>query len=285
MLSWASASASASAGPPWSALMMIRSAATSPSLRARLKSSRLVPFSLRRFWASRSSRCRFWAISRASSASVTTAKVSPAAGTPSKPRICTGMRRAGLLHRLAPLVVQRANAAGELAADEVVAAAQGAPLDQDGGQRALARIERGLEHGAVALAVRIGLEVEDLGLEQDLLQQAVDAGALLGRDLGREHVAAELLEHHVVLQQVLLDLRHVGASGRSILLIATIIGTPAFLAWLMASTVCGMTWSSAATTSTTMSVTWAPRARMAVKAWWPGVSRKVIALSPGRSTW
>ena len=75
------------------------------------------------------------------------------------------------------------------------------------------------------------------------------------------------------------------AVGRSILLIATIIGTPAFLAWLIASMVCGITWSSAATTSTTMSVTWAPRARMAVKAWWPGVSRKVISRSPGSVTW
>ena len=75
------------------------------------------------------------------------------------------------------------------------------------------------------------------------------------------------------------------AVGRSILLIATIIGTPAFRAWLMASTVWGMTWSSAATTRTTMSVTWAPRARMAVNAWWPGVSRKVIALPPGSDTW
>ena len=69
------------------------------------------------------------------------------------------------------------------------------------------------------------------------------------------------------------------------MLIATIIGTPAFLAWLMASIVWGMTWSSAATTRTTMSVTWAPRARMAVNAWWPGVSRKVIALPPGSVTW
>ena len=75
------------------------------------------------------------------------------------------------------------------------------------------------------------------------------------------------------------------AAGRSILLMATMIGTPAFLAWLIASTVWGMTWSSAATTSTTMSVTCAPRARMAVKAWWPGVSRKVMARSPGRVTW
>ena len=52
------------------------------------------------------------------------------------------------------------------------------------------------------------------------------------------------------------------ASGLSILLIATIIGTPAALVWLIASIVCGISPSSAATTSTTMSVTLAPRARI-----------------------
>ena len=67
-------------------------------------------------------------------------------------------------------------------------------------------------------------------------------------------------------------------SGLSILLIATIIGTFAALAWLMASTVCGITPSSAATTRITMSVTLAPRARIAVNAAWPGVSMKVIFL-------
>ena len=66
------------------------------------------------------------------------------------------------------------------------------------------------------------------------------------------------------------------APGLSILLIATMMGTPADLAWLMASTVCGMTPSSAATTRIAMSVTCAPRARMAVNASWPGVSRKTI---------
>ena len=69
------------------------------------------------------------------------------------------------------------------------------------------------------------------------------------------------------------------APGLSILLIATMIGTSAALAWLMASTVCGMTPSSAATTIIVMSVTSAPRARMVVKASWPGVSKKVINLS------
>ena len=68
------------------------------------------------------------------------------------------------------------------------------------------------------------------------------------------------------------------APSLSILLTATTIGTSAAFAWSMASSVCGMTPSSAATTMTAMSVTWAPRARMAVNASWPGVSRKVIAL-------
>ena len=74
------------------------------------------------------------------------------------------------------------------------------------------------------------------------------------------------------------------ASPRSILLTATMIGTSAALAWSIASTVWGMTPSSAATTSTTMSVTSAPRARMAVKASWPGVSMKVMRW-PFDSTW
>ena len=68
------------------------------------------------------------------------------------------------------------------------------------------------------------------------------------------------------------------ASGLSILLIATIIGTRAARTWSIASFVCGMTPSSAATTMIAMSVTCAPRARMAVNASWPGVSRKTIRL-------
>jgi hypothetical protein len=56
------------------------------------------------------------------------------------------------------------------------------------------------------------------------------------------------------------------ASGLSILLSAMMIGTRAALAWLIASSVWGMTPSSAATTTIAISVTRAPRARMAVKA-------------------
>ena len=66
------------------------------------------------------------------------------------------------------------------------------------------------------------------------------------------------------------------ALSRSILLMATITGASAARAWRTASSVCGMTPSSAATTSTTMSVQRAPRPRMEVNAAWPGVSRNVI---------
>ena len=65
----------------------------------------------------------------------------------------------------------------------------------------------------------------------------------------------------------------------SILLIATTIGTSAAFAWLIASIVWGITLSSAATTRITISVDWAPLALIAVKASCPGVSKKVILLS------
>ncbi len=61
--------------------------------------------------------------------------------------------------------------------------------------------------------------------------------------------------------------------------IATTIGLPAARAWLIDSIVCGCTPSAADTTSTTTSVMSAPRARMDVKAWWPGVSIKVTRLA------
>ena len=121
MLSWASASASASAGPPWSALMMMRSVATPPSLSARLKSSSagallaaavlrlaLEPLPLLRDLAR---------LDRVGHDREGVAGRRHALEAEDLHRD----RRAGLLHRLAALVEQRAHAAGELAADEVVA--------------------------------------------------------------------------------------------------------------------------------------------------------------------
>ncbi len=88
-----SASASASAGPPWSALMRSWSTFRSPAAACDMKSSRVTaPLrDVRRLFASRSRRCRFWAISREAAASSTTRKRSPAIGTPSMPNTCTGI--------------------------------------------------------------------------------------------------------------------------------------------------------------------------------------------------
>ena len=66
------------------------------------------------------------------------------------------------------------------------------------------------------------------------------------------------------------------ALGLSILFTATMISTPAAFAWFIASIVCGITPSSAATTSIAISVELAPRIRIAVNASCPGVSRNVI---------
>src|SRR5438128_1424823 len=83
--------------------------------------------------------------------------------------------------------------AGVLAADEGVAQPQRAVLDQDRGERPLAGVECRLEHGAVGAFVRVRLEIEQLGLEQDLLEQRVHVRPLLCRDGRRQGGAAELL--------------------------------------------------------------------------------------------
>ena len=74
------------------------------------------------------------------------------------------------------------------------------------------------------------------------------------------------------------------APSLSILLMATMMGTPAALAWEIASTVWGRTPSSAATMMTAMSVTRVPRARIAENASCPGVSKKVISFCPSPSS-
>jgi hypothetical protein len=163
--------------------------------------------------------------------------------------------------------------------DEVVADVERAVLDEHRGDRTLARIELGLDDGARGAARRVRLEVEDLGLQDDLLEQLVDVRALLRRDGVASTLPPNSSSTTLCWSSSCLT-RSGLACGRSTLLIATTIGTPAFLACEMASIVCGMRPSSAATTSTTMSVTCAPRARMAVNASWPGVSRKVIARPP-----
>jgi hypothetical protein len=120
--------------------------------------------------------------------------------------------------------------------------------------------------------------------QQDRVEELLHAGAGLRGDVDEHRRAAVLLGHQAVLGELAADLGRVGPS-LSTLLTATTIGTSAACAWLSASIVCGLTPSSAATTSTAMSVTLAPRARMAVNASWPGVSMKVSSRTPPSTGW
>ena len=157
---------------------------------------------------------------------------------------------------------------------------QRAVLHEHRRDRTLARIELRFEHGAVRPAVGLAFRSSISACSRIWSSSASTPVPFLAEISACSVCAAELLEHDAVRQQVLLDLLHVrrgqidlvdGDDHRH----AGVLGVRDRLDRLRHDL------SSAATTSTTMSVTCAPRARMAVNASWPGVSRKVICLPLG----
>ena len=142
---------------------------------------------------------------------------------------------------------------------------------------------RGAPRGRRPARGRVGSALSscEVGDQQDRLEQRLEVRPRLRRDVD-ELVSPPHSDGTRPRSTICVRTRCGSASSLSILLTATMIGTPAAFAWSSASTVCGITPSSAATTRTTMSVTWAPRARIAVKASWPGVSMNVISRPP---TW
>ncbi len=188
-------------------------------------------------------------------------------------------RRGRLGDAVAVGVVHRTDAAVGPAGDDRVADPQRALLDQDARDRAAALVEVRLDRDALRVALLGRFQFKGgVGGQEHRFEQFRDADARLGGHVDEHGLPAVLLGDQAVLGQLLADLARVGV--RQVGLVdRDHDGAPAALAWFRASTVCGMTPSSAATTSTTMSVTFAPRARMAVNASWPGVSMKVIARS------
>ena len=125
---------------------------------------------------------------------------------------------------------QRADTAHFGTGHDDIADLQRAALHQHGCDRTTAAIELGFDHGAFRRTLRIGLQIEQFGLQRDHLEQLVEIGLVLGRHLDVDDVAAERFDLHFVLQQLGTHALGACASGLSILLIATIIGTLAALA-------------------------------------------------------
>src|SRR6185437_2374700 len=71
-----------------------------------------------------------------------------------------------------------------------------------GRDRAAAAVELGFDHGAFCWTLRIGLEVEDFGLQADHFEKLVDIGFLGGRDFHVDHLAAHGFDLDLVLQQI-----------------------------------------------------------------------------------
>ena len=137
--------------------------------------------------------------------------------------------RAGFVDRLAGLVDHRPHAAEYRAGQHDVAALQRSRLHQDGRDRAAALVQARFDHDAARRRVLGRFQFQHLGLQQQRFEQAVDAVAGLGRHLDELHVAALFFRQHRLGHQFLLT-RSGLASGLSILLIATTIGTFAALA-------------------------------------------------------
>ena len=98
--------------------------------------------------------------------------------------------RRHLIHFFAPVVEQGPHPAVLRAAHKVIPGFQGAFLDQHGAHRTPAFVQPGFDDPAAGRGIRHGLEIQDFRLEEDLLQQFLDADAFLGRHLGKEDVAA-----------------------------------------------------------------------------------------------
>src|SRR3990172_2160331 len=180
--SWANASARASAGPPWSALMMIF-----PLQALALLGD-------------------FAGLAGLGHDGETVTRLRDAL----EPEHLDRHGRTGLLNPAPALIEHGAHPAGQAAADEILSRLQRAALHQHRRARALAGIEHAFDHGPVSRSRGGGAFVEQIGPQQDLLEQLVDPRPGLGRDRGRHGVAAELVQHDSMLEQVLFHLLRVG---------------------------------------------------------------------------
>ena len=89
------------------------------------------------------------------------------------------------------------------AGDDQRADPERAPLHEHGRHRSAPAVEPGLDDRAFSAAFGIGDQIEQFGLQRDRLEQLVEIDILGRRNLDRESIAAERLDLHVMLQQLL----------------------------------------------------------------------------------
>ena len=107
---------------------------------------------------------------------------------------------------LSGLVEQRAHAAEFLADEQRIAELQRAAQHQHGRDRAAALLEARLDHVAGRETGGRRLQFEHFGLQQDAVEQLIDALAGARRHRHEDVLAAPLFGNHAVLGELLLDL-------------------------------------------------------------------------------
>src|SRR5690606_6431184 len=93
-----------------------------------------------------------------------------------------GHGRTRRLNILAAIIDERADTAPFGARDDDVADMKRAALDENGAHRAAAPIEFCLDDDALGRTIRIGLEIENFGLEKNRFLEFVEPHAGLGGD-------------------------------------------------------------------------------------------------------
>ena len=137
--------------------------------------------------------------------------------------------RTGRLELLALVVEHRPDATPCRPGDDRIADLELALVDEHGGHGAATDVEVGLEHDALGPTGGVGRQLLELGDDEDLIEQLVDAEAFDRRHLDDDRVAAPRLGHELVLGElgehalrigvVLVDLvdgdddRHLGGAG------------------------------------------------------------------------
>ena len=116
---------------------------------------------------------------------------------------------AGRLDLSAVVVDEGAHLAGVLAAEYDIAHAECAAFDEHSGGGAHAGFELGFNDIAFGAAGGIGLEFEDIGLQEDHFEQVIDAVAGLGADGTADQIAAPLFGGESLGLQLLHHALHI----------------------------------------------------------------------------